>query len=182
MRHLYALFFLVGASAAHAQPTLDLKGIAIGDTEEKVAALGLQCRPASQEMALFADVSCSPPIRENSTIAGEAASYVAAELIDGKVVSVTVLFNPRSYDQIDAAVTAKYGPAPSDVASEIKTRGGVTYTNRVRTWRTGGSAALELKRYSGSVTTGSINLKADSYYPLVEQRQKAAGKKNAGDV
>lgn len=164
---------------AQAQP-LEFKGLPFGASSAEFAAAhpGFDCYKQRRCTQVGPRRVSAPTYFEPLTYAGETVSMIDADFGDDKLDRIGVMFNPRSYEPIGAALESKYGKPSKVIESEFRTKGGLVAVQQEKTWDLGDGATITLRRYAGSITDGSLNMYTASYLERfnrerAEQAQKA---------
>lgn len=151
MKRLLAILAVSAACQAHAQTApLEFKGTPFGATmkEFKEAQPDFQC--------LTTECFARGAAMQYAGIGAK----VTAEFADGKLVGLTVHFNPSYSGIIAEALASKYGDPTTVKASEFKTRGGTTATNDEREWQRPDGSFISTERYGGSLNEGRAILRS----------------------
>jgi hypothetical protein len=160
---------------------LEFKGVPFGASVAQFSA-------AHPRFRCYKTVSCSQygaysegATYERLTYAGEVVTMIEASFDDDKLDAVRVSFHPGSYTRIAAALESKYGPPTTVTASEIKTRGGLTAANELRSWAAG-SDIVSIMRYAGSLDTGSLKMQTPRHEARTQAERDEQAKKAKKDI
>jgi hypothetical protein len=158
--------------AAPAEP-LAFKGIALGSAITAVATdPRYDCRATR---APAADRICSLRHQEQETIAGAPVNSIFWLSYRGRVTGIVINLDERHFQQVLAALQAKYGPG--EVHSEaVQNLKGAAFENRIHRWRQAGGS-LQAQRYAGRLDKSSVRYVDDAAAKGIEadrQRGRAA--------
>lgn len=154
---LASALFATGA-AAQASPPLEVKGVPLGSGPTDFASAfpgGLRC----YNTECFAEYSIDKNVKYGPAYVSE----VKARLIQGRVESITIVTLGFGFDDLAAAMIAKYGKPTEDVDSPVQNRLGATFHNRQVAWTLPGGAILLTQR-SGDINHSATVISSDSMY------------------
>jgi hypothetical protein len=158
--------------AAWASPPLEFKGVPFGTDQAALRkkVRGVQCQSRTSCMLL------------STTYAGEPASAIGFEYVDGKLASVQVIFEPRSFEAIAEGLQSRYGPPSQLTGSTVGNLFGAKAQQAVAFWALPGGDTIRIERFSSKLTRGSLfMLSAAGGSDMRAQRLLRANKKN-GDM
>ena len=191
---------LLCASGAYATDPLEFKGLKIGSTAEELRTKypELRCndpiQKATTEKGFFkdfwerkqtdADLFCATVISDRdprtqlSDIAGHRATSFDFNFFGNRLMHASTSLSSLAFDDVVAALSARYGPPDKKDTEELQNRAGAKFTNIIVSWRRDG-ATLRVSKYDGSLDKSSYNLTSDDYWPEVENRRAARAKASA---
>lgn len=193
-RAAVALLFALAVPRANAADPLEFKGLRIGSTSEELRAKypELHCNdPKQKAMAekghfrdwwerkqTEADLFCATvigdrnPRTELSDIAGYKAQSFDFNFLGDRLERASASLPSFAFDDLVAALSAKYGPPDKQEVEELQNRAGAKFANKIYYWRRG-AATIRVSKYSGDLDTSSYSLTSDDYWPEVERRRAA---------
>lgn len=158
MKALPVLAALVLSHSAAAADTIDIKGIRLG-----MSQLDIQ------------ELHGTLPLRD-FTIGGVRSKYsVSPDFLDGKMQVLRIFFDASGFDQVRSAVRTKYPDlacADSDVTNAMGTR-----FTQTECHLKGNDGILTLRRFSSTISTGSLSLISNEELDRLK-REFAASKKD----
>ena len=188
------LFFSATALAASPTPPLEVLGVALGASVEKlhqviplfncygatcsfdpIDAANVQCGPATSNPAVL---DCYARAGSEYAFGPAHGAKYTAYLKDGRVGEFRVTFPMASADAVVSAMKDQYGPPSTDQEFETQNRLGLQFRNRVVTWhRT--DVEISVERRSTDVDTGLATFAADWYSRTTSNDQEIGGKSDA---
>lgn len=191
-----ALSLLCG-SGAYATDPLEFKGLKIGSTAEELRTNypELRCNDPHQKAATEkghfkdfwerkqteADIFCATvtsdrdPRTQLSDIAGHRATSFDFNFFGNRLMQASTSLSSLAFDDLVAALSARYGPPGKKDTEELQNRAGAKFTNIIVFWKRDG-ATLRVSQYAGSLDRSSYSLTSDDYWPEVEKRRATRAK------
>lgn len=169
------LFTATPSTSAWNEPD-GFRGVPWGGSEEliKEKHSGLICLDSTDKVA--GDRICSSTF----TIGGiSVRGYFG--LRNGGLVRVMLRFDPKKFSTIDGIFAERYGSPTESKEEEMKTRGGLSFTNFIREW-VGERVLISLKRYEGKITEAGATIQLKSDFEEAMKRIEERRKKGAGDL
>lgn len=165
MKGWIVLLALVAMSATAAE-RFDIRGVALGDSELQVQALGYSCETSDGVMA---ESLCT-----TRGFGEDPHGFVAVSIVSGAVESVTVLIDSALYGQTVMAMSEKYGPPKMEEAT-VSNAMGATFRNRTATWyEEGTSYRIVAEERAGRVNQSSFRLESIAGVKASAARFKAS--------
>ena len=192
------VLLLFAASGAYADDALEFKGLKIGSTVEELRTKypELICsdpkqeakRPLNQKLKKFwerkqaeADLFCEATIDDRhpptalSMVANRRIKAIDFHFIADRLMYGYASLDSLAFNDLIAALTARYGPPTLKDTEELRTRAGTRYTNTVCYWKRAG-ATIRVSKYAVGLDMASYSLSADDYWPEVARRRAAPAK------
>lgn len=192
------VLLLFTASGACAEDSLEFKGLKIGSTAEELRTKYPEficsdpkqeaARPLNETLKKFwerkqteADLFCETTIDDRarpsalSGVAGHRVEVIDFHFIANRLMYAYALLDAFAFDDLIAALTAKYGPPTRKDTEAVKYRAGARFTNTIFYWKRAG-ATIRVSKYAESLDTASYSLSADDYWPEVARRRAARAK------
>jgi len=165
---LLAAACLATAAWAAPQEPLAFKGIALGAPVTTIASdPRYDCRVTR---APAADRICSLRPQEQETMAGAPVNSIFWFFYRGKLTSISMNIDERHFNQVVAALQAKYGPGETR-SEPVKNLKGARFDNHIHAWRQAGGS-LVAQRYAGRLDKSSIRYADEAAIRAIgEQRQ-----------
>ncbi len=187
-------FFSAAAIAASPTPPLEVLGVALGASAERLQQViplfkcyGATCSfdPIDAANAQCGPVSSNPTVLECYTSAGTEYAFgpargakYTAYLQDGRVGEFRITFPTARADEVVSALTKEYGSPSDDREVETQNRLGLKFRNRIVTWRQSDSE-ITVERRAVDVDTGSATFVAAWYSRATATDQEIGGKSDA---
>jgi hypothetical protein len=197
VRPLLAALLLLGASISDASSPLELRGLAIGSTEEelrtrypelrcddpqkKVAAEKGRFKDFWQRKQTEADLFCgtvisdrAPPARL-AKMAGHVATNFEFDFIHNRLMHASASLPSPAFDRLVAALSAKYGPPDRKEAEESQSKTQGKVANTIVYW-TRGNDTIRVSKYAAGSDMTSYSLTSNDYRHEVDRRRAAMAK------
>ncbi len=188
-------FLSAAAMAASPTPPLEVLGVALGDSVEKLQHViplfkcyGATC---SFDPIDAANVECGP-LSSNPTVldcyTGTGSEYAfgpahgakyIAYLKDGRVGEFRITFPTARSDEVVSALTKEYGSPSDDREVDTQNRLGLQFRNRTVSWRRS-DGEITVERRAVDVDTGLATFVASWYSRATANDQEIGGKSDAG--
>lgn len=182
MKYLCAALALVaGVQSVNAQ-ALEFKGVTFGASVQEFVAKHdyFNCAKGVPCELLYLTRNDSKT-DQKLTYASEQVHAISAYFIDNKLEQVIIEFEPRSFEKITNAVTAKYGKPKSIKTSSMKNGFGQEFTQVEAAWKaTAGN--LKISKYDTTSDVGRLFLFTDRWIAKLAQREKDGAAKAASDL
>ena len=188
-------FFSAAAVAASPAPPLEVLGVALGASAERLQQViplfkcyGATCSfdPIDAADAQCGPVNSNPTVLDCYTSAGTEYAFgpargakYTAYLKDGHVGEFRITFPTAHADEVVTALTEEYGSPADDREVETQNRLGLKYLNRTVTWRRSDSE-ITVERRAIDVDTGLATFVAAWYRRATATDQEIGGKSDAG--
>lgn len=192
------VLLLFTASSTYADDSLEFKGLKIGSTEEELRTKYPEficsdpkqeaTRPLNETLKKFwerkqteADLFCETAIIDRapstalSGVAGHHIKVIDFHFIANRLMYAYALLDSFAFDDLIAALTAKYGLPTRKDTEAVKYRAGAKFTNTTFYWKRA-DATIRVSKYAESLDTISYSLSADDYWPEVAKRRAARAK------
>lgn len=194
-------FALAAPSVIAQQPPLEIKGLALGLTEEQLHSRlpgAFECKTHENiGRACYSSVHTEPAgCRSLRRLPSQQCNAAERELYefgpitptiyavnfdsDGRAGRMSVGFNTADYLPLSAALVAKYGAPTSDENRAVKNRMGAEFDNRTLVWRRP-DGVMTLQQRAGSVDRGNLVIMAVGFVERTSgdqaEKAKAAAKK-----
>lgn len=114
------------------------------------------------------------------TYAGEKAQPIGVTFTkEGTLREVAVFFEPKSFEAIRDALTAKYGEPLAIRQEAVQTLFGVKLMNE-RVYWDDARGTIYMKRYTGKITEGALTISLNRFDPAqLEAREKEAAQRQS---
>ena len=183
-------FFSAAAVAASPAPPLEVLGVALGASAERLQQViplfkcyGATCSfdPIDAANTQCGPVSSNPTVLDCYTSAGTEYAFgpargakYTAYLKDGHVGEFRITFPTARADEVVRALTEEYGSPSDDREIETQNRLGVKFRNRRS------DSEITVQRRAVDVDTGSATFVAAWYSRATATDQEIGGKSDAG--
>lgn len=122
------------------------------EAQIKAAVPGLACMPAPAGNTMVGDRSCFATFS-----IGDVSVKGYFFLRRDRFVRVYITFDPKQFSALAGAFEERYGAPTRQSEDEMKTRGGLSFTNVTKEWA-GQKVMITLKKYAGKYSEGSAQL------------------------
>lgn len=190
--------FLCVSGAAASRP-LEFKGLHIGSTVAELLAKypQLSCSDPKQKVVEFrndpnflkfwerkqdeADLFCGTVFGGDerdialAETAGHRAEAIDINFFEGRLAYAKLSLPSLAFDDLLAALTAKYGPPTRQDIKQVQNMAGAVFNNVFAYWDSN-DGFISLIQYAGSLDKSEYELTSNTYWPEVEKRRAARAK------